>query len=473
MKYSLHIKSNIQPYLAGLLIAVVLFCFYYLLDFFLLNNLTYCRVTEVFNQQNASSKTNNTPMHSDDDSISSLTGDKSMYKYRLQLFNKLKNSKNADQQFILAQCYDQISLEAANPGNEEIFAEIRNEASDSYADCQDHWEKEALSHFYRAVILNPLSSKYHILFAEYLDFVAKKRLYGENLNPAIKKIIVQHFESAIILDNKWDHPFRAYGNWLFSYAKSEEVCNNGDLLKQTLDRAVYLYKEAIRRNKALFSEGLDKYSSFTHSYDELKKLISDPEETALYYALAKYLQGKGLWEANENNFYNDIKLHDERFLLYRAIVEYLSQKKRFSECVYLLKEFLEYAPDDVQAHLWLGNFLFWNIHNKEDGLKEIEIALNLKPEDLNIQFYYGKMLFSYEDYKKSIEVLKKVLLKDEKRHEAHFIVAQSYEKLLNVKEAEKYYENAISLSPNSDEYKKRLARLRIELKAHEAALLSE
>ena len=133
--------------------------------------------------------------------------------------------------------------------------------SNSLANVQVQYEKEALNHFERAIILNPLSSKYHISFAEYLDFIYKKQFHNDIHNTLINNVISQHFESAAKLDKKWDHPFRAYGNWLFSLANSEEISNRDDLLKQTLDLAVFMYKEAITRNNSLF---LEEYKNIMH-----------------------------------------------------------------------------------------------------------------------------------------------------------------------------------------------------------------
>lgn len=264
-------------------------------------------------------------------------------------------------------------------------------------------------------------------------------------------------------------PFGLMETGFFSFAESEEACNNTDLLKQTIDLGVFMYKEAIKRNNALFLEAMEKYNTFTNNYDELKKII--PEVPDLYYSFAKYLQKIDLWEINEDNFYHDIQSHTDRFPLYRAVVEYLCQKNRFAEGVHVLKEYLEYAPDDANTHLWLGNVLFYNLHNKEEGIREIEIAVKLRPEDINILFSYGKMLFLSEEYKKSIETLKCVISGDAKRHDAYFLIAQSYERLLKMRAAEEAYENAVSLNPNSTEYKKHLARLRIELKiiSHETS----
>jgi tetratricopeptide (TPR) repeat protein len=307
-----------------------------------------------------------------------------------------------------------------------------------------------------------LSSEYHIFLAEFLGHIYEERHLEGKYNPQIKEVIMHHFDAATRLDNKWDHPFRAYGNWLFSFAESEEACNNADLLKQTIDLAVLMYKEAIKRNNALFLEAMEKYNAFTNNYDELKKII--PEVPDLYYSFAKYLQKIDLWEINEDNFYHDIQSHTDRFPLYRAVVEYLCQKQRFAEGVYVLKEYLEYAPDDANTHLLLGNVLFYNLHNKEEGIQKIGIAVKLRPEDINILFSYGKMLFFSEEYEKSIDTLKRVISVDAKRHDAYFLIAQSYERLLKMREAEDAYESSVSLNPNSTEYKKHLARLRIELK---------
>ncbi len=446
MIYSFNIKPHLKPYLLAFVVILFSFLFYYFLNIFLLRNITYKQAVKLLNN---STETKIFP------------GDPTSALYARK-FIKLKNSTNAEHHFIIAECLDRFNRIYLGTIGKENPVAVGNKVSNSLADVQVQYEKEALNHFQRAIIFNPLSSKYHISLAEYLDFVYKKRFHHDIHNTLINNVLTQHFESAAKLDNKWDHPFRAYGNWLFSHANSEEISNRNDLLKQTLDLAVVMYKEAITRNNSLFLEGIQKYNAFTNNYHELKKII--PNVSQLYYSFAKYLQEKGLWEVNESNFYNDIQLHTDRFPFYKALVEYLSQKKRFTECVYLLKEYLKYSSEDVYAHLWLSNLLFYNIKNKEEAIKEIEIALKLNPEDLNVLFSYGKMLFSYEEYEKSIEVLRRVLAKDTKRHGAYFLIAQSYEKLLEMSKAEESYENAISLNPDSAEYKKYLARLRIKLK---------
>ena len=446
MIYTINIKPHFKPYLLALLVILFSFLFYYLLNYFLLRQINYKQVVNLLN-------------NSSETRVFSVDLTNTLYARK---FSRLKKSNNAGDHFIIAEYFDRFNRIYLGTIGRETPVAVGNKVSNSLANVQVQYEKGALNHFQRAIRLNPLSSKYHISFAECLDFIYKKRFHNDIHNTLINNVISQHFESATKLDNKWDHPFRAYGNWLFSLANSEEISNRNDLLKQTLDLAVFMYKEAITRNNSLFLEGIRKYNAFTNNYHELKKIV--PDVSQLYYSFAKYLQEKGLWEINESNFYNDIQLHTERFPFYKALVEYLSQKKRFIEGVYLLKEYLKYSPEDVYAHLWLSNLLFYDIKNKEEAIKEIEIALKLNPEDLNVLFSYGKMLFSYEEHEKSIEILRRVLSKDTKRHEAYFLIAQSYEKSLEMSKAEESYENAISLNPNSIEYKGHIARLRINLK---------
>lgn len=463
MKYTVSINPHIKPYLLTLLVIVFSFFFYYFFNFFFLRNTTYQQLVTLLQEPNipqSGTNENEELAGSDENKITDSPIP------IVETFHTLNKSCNAEHHFALAQYYDRLSTNPVERGTQVVMG---NDVLTSLYETQAYYESEALNHFQMTVILSPLSSKYHISFAEFLGHIYEKRQHEEKYNPQIKGLIMHHFETATRLDNKWDHPFRAYGNWLFSFAESEEACNNTDLLKQTLDLAVLMYKEAIKRNNALFLEAMEKYNAFTNNYDELKKII--PEVPDLYYSFAKYLQKIDLWEINEDNFYHDIQSHTDRFPLYRAVIEYLCQKQRFAEGVHVLKEYLEYAPDDANTHLWLSNVLFYNLHNKEEGIQEIGIAVKLRPDDISILFSYGKMLFFSEEYEKSIETLKRVISGDGKRHDAYFLIAQSYERLLKMREAEEAYENAVSLNPNSTEYKKHLARLRIELKtiSHETS----
>lgn len=466
MKYTITINPYIKPHLLTFLVIVFSFFFYYFFTFFFLRNTAYQQLVNLSQEPYISqndTKENEYLAESDEDKITDSTIP------IVGIFTTLKKSSNAEHHLALAQYYERLRINTLTPGERGTQSVTGNDVLTPFQDSQTYYESEALNHFQRAVILNPLSSKYHVFLAEFLGHIYAERPHGDTDNPQIKKMIMHHFESATKLDNKWDHPFRAYGNWLFSFAESEEACNNADLLKKTLDLAVLMYKEAIKRNNSLFLEAMEKYNAFTNNYNELKKII--PEVPDLYYSFAKYLQKMDLWEINEDNFYQDIQSHTERFPLYRAVIEYLCQKQRFAEGVHLLKEYLEYAPDDANTHLWLGNVLFYNLHNKEEGIQEIEIAIKSRPDDISILFSCGKMLFLSEEYEKSIETLKLVISRDAKRHDAYFLIAQSYERLLNMREAEEAYENAVSLNPNSTEYKKHLARLRIEVKmiSHETS----
>lgn len=441
------------------------FFLYYFLHFFLLSNIHYKHVVTLLHEVNVPQKNlKNSDSPLQEKGFDNLTTTQAILSFPvkglgeaelLRELNRLKNSDNAEHHFVLAQYFAKLQS-----NYEMSISQLTTNIEERFP-----YELEALNHFKKAIELNPLCSKYHISFAEYLDLIYKKRWQGEKYSPSIKKEVTQHFGFAIKTDKEWDHPFRAYGNWLFSLARSEEICNENDLLKQTIDLAVALYKEAIRRNNSLLLEGIEKYNAFTNNYDELKKII--PDVPQLYYSFAKYLQKNGLWEIHESNFYTDIQSHTERFFFYKAMVEYLCQNKRLREGVSLLKEYLEYAPKDIPAHLWISKLLFYDVHDKDEGIKEIEIALQLKPEDLNILFLYGKMLFYHSKYERSVEILKRVLSRDTKRHEACFLIGQSYEKLFKTSEAEGYYEQAISLNPNSTEYKRYLIRLRIKLKTNQ------
>ncbi len=428
---TIQINARLKPYVLTSLVILFSLLFYYFLNFLLLREIRYKHIVTLLNNPTMPSDVPTSAPHARNIAM-------------------LKNSDNAEHHFALAEFFSKFIITHRNTTHKNASLPV-NVA-----------ETEALNHYKMAITINPLLSKYHVSFAEYVDLIYRERWSGDKYNPLIKGIITHHFESGARLNKKWDHPYRAYGSWLFALAKSEEVCSSDALLKQTLDIAVPVYKEAIERNHSLFTEGMEKYNVFTNNYHELKKII--PETPQLYYQFAKYLQGKGLWETNEGNFYNDIQLQAERFPLYKAIVEYLCQKKRFIEGVHLLKEYLKFSPQDVNAHLWLSNILFYNMQNKDEAIKEMELALKLNAEDTDVLFSYSKMLVACEEYNNSVEILSKVLSRDAKRHEAYFLAAQSYEKLLEMKKAEEFYEKAISLNPGSTEYKKRLARLRIGLK---------
>lgn len=490
MKHTFNINSRLRPYALSCLIILFAFLFYNLLNIFLLKDLQYQQLITLSHEQSLMQHDikgvppipflnkqefidNPLPGKEKGDGYRSLN--EFHNNYIVRLIHGLKNSSSAQYHMAIAQYFERLSkLDYRNLERElpffsmDAFTATTDQTDqanyrEQIAKMQSHYEKEALYHFQKAIRLNPLFGQGHIFLAEYLDTIYKKRWSGGKYNPQIKKIVVHHFEAALKLNSQWDHSYHAYGNWLFSFARSEEVCSDSDYFQQIIDLAVRMYKESTMKwNTMVFFEGIEKYNAFTNSYDELKKIV--PETPQFFSSFAKYLQRKGHWEIYEDDFYHDIQSHTDRFPLYQAIVEYLCQKKRFTEGIYLLREYLRDFPDDIPARLWLGNLLFYTVRNKEEGIQEVEIALKYNHEDLNTLSSYGKMLFHYDEYERSVEVLKRVFSRDARKHEVCFLIAQSYEKLLNILEAEKFYEKAISLNPNSTEYKRHLARLRLKLK---------
>ncbi|MDR4507441.1 MAG: tetratricopeptide repeat protein [Candidatus Brocadiaceae bacterium] len=456
MKYTIVINPHIRPYLILALIIAFSCFFYYCLNFFLLSTIGYQNVLQSLNEPSPVEDENRAsfPIH---DSGLELSG-----RHPGIFFPLLKKSSNADHHFALAQYFSKLSEELVSFSENQPDDMKESEDNFTLRKAEALYDRESFHHYMRAVQLNPLFARFHIHLAEYMHALSKKKQQGERYHPHTQKAIIQHFEYALMLDNKWDHPFRTYGNWLFSQAEREEVCNDAALFEQILNHAALLYKQAIEKNNNLFLEGMDKYFLFTRAYHQLKKIV--PETPKLYYSFAKYLQKNGLWSENEDAFYRDIQTFTDRFLLYKAIVEYLTENKRYTEAVFLLKDYLEYDPEHVQAHIWRGNLLFYSLRNKEEGIHEIESALQLEPENPDILLAHGKMLVNYEEYEQALIPLQSVLAKAPKRHEAYFLMGKSYEKLLELEKAKEAYENAVALNPGSIEYLRPLARLKIQLK---------
>lgn len=452
------IPTKLKPFMIILLVGIFIFLSYIVLDFFLLNKLVFVKTFgQLYEFEEEDIEKLN--KFEEFDWGSSTSNPEPLFLQGQYIFRKLIGI-NYDKLFLDSSIKDvEYFPEEVIPTN--IFSQLghRNEI---IKNIRNYFAIKALYYFHKAISLNPLDCKYHLNYAECLSYIVESNRQNEMMNPVIKDVITRHFEHAVNLNNQWYHPSRAYGSWLFRYAKSEEVCDNPKLFDEVLNLGVQMYKEAIYRNNQLFSEAVNKYDDFTGNYNDLVSIL--PKNPNVFYTFSKYLQSKNIWDINEDNFYESIHLYTERFPLYKALIENLIGKKRYSESIYLLKEYLEYMPDDENAQKWLADLLFNNADRKEEGLEIMEKLVQMVPYKIEYLTRYSTMLFSTQDFGRAIEILNRALKLNRRDHGSYFLLGLALEKQLMFSDAINAYENALNLNPKNENYKRHLARLNIKLK---------
>ncbi len=140
----------------------------------------------------------------------------------------------------------------------------------------------------------------------------------------------------------------------------------------------------------------------------------------------------------------------------------------------VLKRLIKIDPNNAEAHCWLGSILTLKgrdatfpikkiIHVKE-GLKEMDRAVSLSPENINLRIVRGKKALGLPDIFNRIDIAiedfefvlslkerKKIKLPDTLIRELLMDLGEAYKKKGDISEAKERWERVIELYPDSDE----------------------
>ncbi len=200
---------------------------------------------------------------------------------------------------------------------------------------------------------------------------------------------------------------------LREYDKAREYCRQALDIKSNFLDAILSMAHACTGLKEL-----DQAEEYYHKYLEERKLYDETTEEVnliqiyvgathlAYYGLGLVSEFKGDFEKAEK-YYLEATNYLARFrdINLRLARIYLDRKDLIKALEFIDKE-LEWRPDSDLAHLYRAEYFAQN-SNKAEAMRNLEKALNLTNENLEVYDRSANFLFNLGEYEKAIPLLKK------------------------------------------------------------------
>jgi len=146
--------------------------------------------------------------------------------------------------------------------------------------------------------------------------------------------------------------------------------------------------------------------------------------------------------------------------------EAVSKAKRQAEsgnpegAVETLKSYLETDPHNTKARMQLAKTLIYNMKDVDAGLKQMDIVLDLEPDNIEVMKAMVTVLAKHKkNNKKATELYEKLMIAapDADLYNAYAIFLRI--QMIDFKKSALYYEKAISMNPKKPEYHQNYAVL--------------
>ncbi|MFC1590677.1 O-antigen ligase family protein [Candidatus Omnitrophota bacterium] len=249
-----------------------------------------------------------------------------------------------------------------------------------------------------------------------------------------REMTIQQFESAIRLEPNNAYRYRAYALWLLSRPDESDI-----------DRGVEEYKRAVEFEPKLSDEALQRYFKEEKRYKKLKRILPNTPEN--HYKIMVLLIKDGLWEKNEADFLEDMRLAAEKFLYFKAISQYNEKNIGIRQAVKVLEEYLATDPTSADAHFYLADRMLYVKPVDWSGIfRHHEEALALDPDNVFYREWYARYLFLAKRHNDAISEIKIALEKDPWNVGLYELLGDWLSRVGNHEESKRIHEKALRVS---------------------------
>lgn len=192
-------------------------------------------------------------------------------------------------------------------------------------------------------------------------------------------------------------------------------------------------------------------NEFSKRYKAAKKLSRSEKIEDWEKAIAKY----------DEIIKMKVNAREYQGLLYRKLAKRHLQMEHWNDALYYYQKAAEIIPNEGIIHYYIGVCYSQLSRSTTDKDKKVELikkaeqkyklALELEPELIDPLYGLGIINFYvWNDYRKGIEYMTKVLKKDPKNIDAHFALARFYYELDEPLKSLEFYKALLSLLPEND-----------------------
>ena len=220
--------------------------------------------------------------------------------------------------------------------------------------------------------------------------------------------------------------------------------------------------EAFRLSMILNGRNVDAYINFTESLAQRKDF--NRALKMIERALIIDRRNKRGWETKAA-IYEMIGDIDEAIKVYRDLIAMYPDNLNYYE------KYLKYKPDDYEILYRKGRILYKN-GDLRGAADTFENVVKLKPDYENAYLYLGAAYHKLERFNDALRAFKKVINLDHKNKAAWFNLAVIYEKMGEYEDALNSIREAVRIDPNDPKVWYRRASIERNLESYAQALIS-
>ncbi|GKV54377.1 TPR repeat-containing protein YrrB [Sporosarcina sp. NCCP-2222] len=180
----------------------------------------------------------------------------------------------------------------------------------------------------------------------------------------------------------------------------------------------------------------------------VKAAEQEPDNPVGYINLGNVFTAVGDVERAERFFQKALTLDEEAVTAYYGLANLYYNNGRFEEAAKLYEKAVRSGMEQADAYFMLGKSLEQG-GNEKLALPYLQRALELAPDDLEIQLSYGILLAKLELFKDAEKVLRELVEKDPEHPDAHYNLGMVYAVSTDQKEDALYHlERAFRIEPD-------------------------
>lgn len=252
-----------------------------------------------------------------------------------------------------------------------------------------------------------------------------------------------------IYEHKWNNNFAEMRNISIKY------CTGDWILILDADEVLEDTKEIVE----FFKSGI--YKKYNCATVKLKNILSADEENYLIGSLVRiFKNGKDFFYKGriheQPNIFAPVAMTNISFLHYGySRADYEVMEYKYQRNIELLLKDLKEGKDLIYTYFQLAQT--YEMANKvSEGLNAIKKAFDLvkqnkdKKNYLYVYHFYGRALFSKNNYEKAIEVCEEAIKYSSDHLDFYYILSRSYASLNKYEEANKYFQEYFKLHRKID-----------------------
>lgn len=252
----------------------------------------------------------------------------------------------------------------------------------------------------------------------------------------------EYFHSSIRINADYAEPIKALSDLLFQLkqytqalesVKKAQRLDRYDLSLKTLEGRIYIGLAEFEKAKKTFQFVLEKEPNNV----EAQLGMSDLE--VVYGTWKKALTG---YEAILQSHPQNIRAMLSMVLIYDELNDELRGEQ-------FVKKAIRLYPDDVCVRYLAANH-YRNYRKIEEAKKQVQLALQINPNDLDAAILYGYLLLDSKEFDQAIRILTPFVNEKDPNSILLFTLAYAYENAKKPQEAIRLYQQALQFR-NSDE----------------------